>query len=408
VATSAASANFAAVSSVPVSYTFTTPAAVQAAPALANINASSVTTTTATLNWSAASGALSYAVSIAGDAGTGVAGAVTGAGPFTSSLTSLVANTTYVASIIAYSAAGQTGVASAPALYTFTTPATTQAFPVFATATLLTSAACTLSWSIAGTQPASYTLSLAGGASATLPTLTGASVSAALTGLAAGTAYTATLYATNASGVNSSPVEYAFTTPAAVQAAPALANINASSVTTTTATLNWSAASGAASYAVSIAGDAGSAAVGTVTGGPSSYTSALSSLVANTTYVVSIIAYSAASQAGVASAPALYTFTTPPAVTVPVTPAFSVVPAAGAAGIITFTLAALPAGATAYMYTIAGSGVAAGGLAVVASAVAAGAVTITGLTSGVSYNVVVQAYNNAGMGAPVLGTVTTA
>ncbi len=343
-------------------------------PAVTGLSVGNITTTSANLTFTPASGATNYSVSVT-TAGSGPTITVSGS-PV--SLTSLQPATTYTVSIVTNCVAGQTS----PAVTTTFTTATPPCPAITGlSAGSLTTTGATLTFTPAA-GAASYVLTLTPqGGTPTTRTVTGSPV--VLTGLTPSTAYTASVVTSCTTGLSSPAVSTTFTT--ATPPCPAVTGLGAGSVTATTATLTFTPAAGAASYAVTLTPQGGTATTQTVTASPVN----LTGLTPGTLYTVRVVT---SCTTGLSSPAATTTFTTNcPAVT------------GLAAGSITTTGATLTftpaAGATGYTVTVNGTAL--------TTPTTGSPVVLTGLTPTTAYTVTVTTICSAGSSTSATVTFIT-
>jgi len=325
-----------------------------------------VTTTTATVSWTAASGTVaSYSYSVNSGAWTNVGTALS------ANLTGLTAGTVYTVQVVATNLSGNSPASSA----SFTTPALPGA-PGIPSFTNITQTAATASWAAASGTVTSYSYSVNSGAWINV----GTALSANLTGLTAGTSYTVQVIATTASG-NSAPSTASFSTlppPPSAPGAPSFTNI-----TTTTATVSWTAASGTvASYSYSVNS-------GAWTNVGAALSANLTGLTAGTTYTVQVIATNPSGNGPASSA----SFTTLPSA--PGIPSFTNITQTAA----TASWAAASGSVTSYSYSVNS-----GAWINVGTALSA---NLTGLTAGTTYTVQVLATNASGNSVPSTASFST-
>ncbi len=205
---------------------------------------SSITTTGATLSWSAVSGATSYNVQYK------LASASTYTSVSTAStsyaLTGLASGTAYNWMVNAVCASG-TSSNSTVSNFTTTAVATCGTPSGNATSSITTTGA-TFSWT-AVSGATSYNVQYKLASAATYTSVSTASTSYALTGLASGTAYNWRVSAVCASGTSANSTVLNFTTTSVVSCGTPT-GLTSSSITTTGVTLGWTAVSGATSYNV--------------------------------------------------------------------------------------------------------------------------------------------------------------
>jgi hypothetical protein len=211
------------------------------------LTSSAIGNNTATISWSAVSGAISYAVEYKlNSAATWTSFATAQAGT-TANLTGLTQGSLYDYRVRATCAAGSGNFVSAQ--FTTTAPFVCNA-PTGLTATAITSSSATLNWTAVG-GAASYLVQYKLNTDTTWITASAASIitSVNITGLAASTLYnyrvSTNCGANGTSGFTSS--QFTTTAPFVCNAPTGL---TATAITASGATLNWTAVSGAASYAV--------------------------------------------------------------------------------------------------------------------------------------------------------------
>ncbi len=229
-------------SSFSSSATFTTPAPPCNVPT--GIGSSSVTSNSAVLNWTAFAGATSYAVQyrIVG-ASTWISStcAVT-----TNTITGLTASANYEFQVKSVCSASNSSAFSSSS--TFSTPAPPCNIPTGLSSTAVTHNAVTLSWTaIAGATTYALRYRIVGAAS--WITSSSSTVSKNLSALTAASNYEFQVQTDCGSGNTSSFTSSAtFTTLATPCGLPSA--LSTSAVTSSSATLNWGAISGAASFAI--------------------------------------------------------------------------------------------------------------------------------------------------------------
>jgi YD repeat-containing protein len=330
---------------------------------------SNITLTSATVSWTAASGTVtSYSYSLNSGAWINVGTALS------ANLSGLTAGTAYTVKVLATNLSGN-GVASSAS---FTTP-TLPGAPGIPSFTNITQTTATASWTAASGSVTSYSYSVNSGAW----TNVGTALSANLTGLTAGTSYSVQVLATNASG-NSAPSTASFSTLPPPPSAPGTPSFT--SITTTTATASWTAASGTvASYSYSVNSGAWTN-VGTA------LSANLTGLTGGTTYTVQVIATNPGGNGPASSA----SFTTlPPPPSAPGVPSFTNVTPNTA----TVSWAAASGTVTSYSYSVNS-----GGWINVGTALSAG---LSGLSASTTYTVQVVATNSSGNGPASSASFTT-
>ena len=364
----------AAQTSVATTTTFTT---LTPCVAVTGLAAGSITTTGATLTFTPATAGTSYTVTYTAAGGTAQTQTATGS-PVV--LTGLTPSTQYTVSIVTSCGAGQT---SAAATTTFTTLTPCTAVTSLSTSNVTTtSASLTFAGASSGT---SYTVTYtAAGGTAQTQTATGSPVT--LAGLTPGTQYAVSVVTNCGAGQTSPAASTTFTT---LTPCVAVTSLVAGSLTTTSATLTFTApAAGATGYVVTYTAAGGTAQTQAATGSPT----ILTGLTPGTQYTVSIVTSCGGGQT---SAAATTTFTT-------LTPCTAVtgltaggLTATGAtltftptAGITSYAITYTPAGGTAQTQTATGS-----------------PVTLTGLQAGKQYTVSVV--TNCGAGQTSAAATTT-
>ena len=208
------------------------------------LSATSITTTSATLNWGAVAGAASYNVQY--KLSSASSWTTVTASTNSKALTGLVAGSTYnyqIQTVCSASASSAYSTAS-----TFNTASASCAVPTGLTASSITTTTATLGWT-AVTGATSYNVQYKLSSASSWTTVTASTNSKALTGLVAGSTYNYQIQTVCSSSSSSSySTAASFTTAAAACAVST--GLAAGSITSTTATLSWTAVSGAASYNV--------------------------------------------------------------------------------------------------------------------------------------------------------------
>lgn len=205
---------------------------------------SSITTTGATLSWSAVSGATSYNVQYKLASGSTYTSVNTASTSY--ALSGLASGTAYNWMVNAVCASG-TSANSAVNNFT-TTAVATCGTPTGNTTSSITTTGATLSWT-AVSGATSYNVQYKLASSSTYTSVSTASTSYALSGLASGTAYNWRVNAVCPSGTSANSTVLNFTTTAVVSCGTP-SGLTSSSITTTGVTLGWTAVSGATSYNV--------------------------------------------------------------------------------------------------------------------------------------------------------------
>ncbi len=284
----------------------TTGTATCAAPT--SVTASAITSSTATASWAAVSGAASYGVSIK------LTSSSTWGTPTTTTTTSV--NLSGLTASTSYDVRVQTTCTnSILSSYTQTTFVTSAAavgcgVPTNLASSAVASTTATLSWT-AVSGATSYQLSYKKSTTSTWTTTTNSSTTSRnLTGLTASTLYNVRVLAVCSSG-NSAYATLDFTTTAAATCGVPT-NLASSAVTSTTATLSWTAVTGATSYQLSYKKSTTS--TWTSTTNSSTTSRNLTGLTASTLYNVRVLAVCSNGN----SAYATLNFTTTAAATCPV------------------------------------------------------------------------------------------
>ena len=259
--------------------------------AVSNLTAGSISATGATLSFAPpAAGATSFTVTYTPAGGSTTTQTATGS-PVV--LTGLLPNTAYTATVVTNCGAGQTSPLASVS-FTTTSPPCNAATNLAVGSIGATSASASFTPSSTAT---GYTVTLtpAGGAATSFPA---AGSPVALSGLQPGTAYTVSLVSNCAAGQTSGPVTATFST-----LAPAPTNGSASGVTDTGASIGFTPAAGASGYTVTVTPQGGTATTFAAPAPPV----ALSGLLANTSYTVTVVANY---PGGAASAPLTVNFRT--------------------------------------------------------------------------------------------------
>ncbi len=204
----------------------------------------SITATGATVNWAAASGAVTYNLQYkTAAATTWTTLSVTGT---SRALTGLTAATTYNYKV-ATVCSGATSAYSTAVNFTTSTATTTCAVPTGLASASITATGATVSWA-AASGAVTYNLQYKTAAATTWTTLSVTGTSRALTGLTAATTYNYKV-ATVCSGATSAySTAVNFTTSTATTTCAVPTGLASSSITATGATVSWAAKSGAVTY----------------------------------------------------------------------------------------------------------------------------------------------------------------
>nr|MBA3971789.1 fibronectin type III domain-containing protein [Bacteroidota bacterium] len=282
-----------AISAFSATSVFTTSSLVCNVPA--GLNATLITASTATLNWTA-SGAASYNVRYKP---TGTSTWITsGVSALSQSITGLTASTAYEFQVSSVCSATSSSAYSAS--ITFTTASAICNVPAGLSTSSIAATTATLNWTSTGA--ASYNVRYKASTSGVWITSNVSVLTKAISGLTAGTAYEFQVASVCSSTLISAfSASKAFTTSAALCNVPA--GLSTSSITTTTATLNW-ATTGAASYNVRYKTSA-SAYWTTLTS--TSLTKAISGLTAGTVYDFQVASVCSATSSSAYSASITFT-----------------------------------------------------------------------------------------------------
>jgi hypothetical protein len=262
---------------------------------------SSITTTGATVSWTAVSGASSYTLQYKTAAATTWT-TVSGITTTSRALTGLTAGTVYNYQVSATCTSG-TSAYSAASSFT-TASSSTCGVPAGLASSSITTTGATVSWT-AVSGASSYTLQYKTAAATTWTTVSGiTTTSRALTGLIAGTTYNYKVSATCTSGTSAYSAASSFTT-ASSSTCGVPAGLASSSITTTGATVSWTAVSGASSYTLQY--KTAAATTWTTVSGITTTSRALTGLIAGTTYNYKV---SATCTSGTSAYSAASSFTT--------------------------------------------------------------------------------------------------
>jgi hypothetical protein len=204
------------------------------------VTVSNITGTGATISWTAASGATGYTVTacIAGTTNCVTANTTS----TSTTLTNLTGNTSYTVNVTATCSAGT----STPATTNFTTLATSCGNPTGLTTSSVSSSGATLSWT-AVTGALSYNIQYKTSTATTWTTVTSVTASRILTGLSASTTYNWQVQSV-CNGISGTYVAGTNFTTTAPPACSAPSGLSAGSISSSGATLTWTAVTGALSY----------------------------------------------------------------------------------------------------------------------------------------------------------------
>lgn len=334
-------------------------------PTISSFTASAASSTSVALSWGATdacgNGLSGYSLLRDGSAlssfGTGIA----------SYTDSVPAGSTHTYQLLAKDTGNNAATTSA-------TVTTMPSAPGIPQASSVTASSLTVTWTAASGTVTSYAYNVNGGAW----TNVGAALSANLTGLTAGSAYTVQVQAINSAGAGPSSSNSLATLPAT------LGTLTVSGVATTTATVSWAADSGTVTrYEYSLNG-------GSWVSVGSSLSVSLSGLSTGSSNSVQVHAVDSAG-AGAASSTSFWTLPGTPG-----TPSISSI--TGTSATASWTAAA--GTVTSYAYSLNGGST----WTSVGTALSA---SLTGLTCVTSYSVLVHASNSGGTGASSSNSFTT-
>jgi uncharacterized protein (UPF0303 family) len=336
--------------------------------------AGTITTSSASIGFTAGINNTSYSVSYVPTTGGTPVTLTTNASPV--SLTGLTDNTQYTVTITPVCAAGGTAPATTFTFATLPIPVCNSVSNIIAGNVTGTSADIDFT---AGTNNTSYTVSYAPTAGGPTVTVASTTIPVSLTGLTAGTQYTVTVTPLCASGGTASPTSATFTTLTLPCAA--VTGLNAVNVTTTTADVNFTPGVNNTSYTVTYVPTAGGTPV-TVNPAPVASPVALSGLMPNTQYTVTITPLCASGGTAPASS---FIFTTQPLPLIcgDVT-GLQVTPLTGTTANVNFT-----AGVNNTSYTVTYVPTAGGTPVTVNPAPVASPVALSGLTPNTQYTVTI-------------------
>ena len=283
----------------------------------------SITTTGATVSWSAVSGATSYTLEYKTNAAATWT-IVTGITTTSRALTGLTSATLYNVRLKTVCSATSSSAYSTTTNFTTATPPCNA--PTTPSVASITTTGATVSWS-AVSGATSYTLEYKTNAAATWTVITGiTTTSRALTGLTASTLYNVRLKtvcsATSSSAYSTTTNFTTATPPCNAPTTPSVA-----SITTTGATVSWSAVSGATSYTLEYKTNA--AATWTIVTGITTTSRALTGLTSATLYNVRLKTVCSATSSSAYSTTTNFTTATPPC-NAPTTPSVASITTTGA------------------------------------------------------------------------------
>ena len=216
----------------------------------AGLTTSNIATTTATMSWSASSGASSYSFYIKASTDANFTLLLSNTTSLSVNVTGLASGVTYQWRVNANCTAGSSGFTQAQ--FTTLTSANCTSFPPTGlTVTAITVSGATLSWSAVSTATTyAVQYKLRSATTWTTAIANNASTSFALTGLVAGTVYDWQVRS-NCSAGSSSFTASSFTT-ASASTCNAPASLATTNITSTTCIVSWAAVSGAFNYTLDI------------------------------------------------------------------------------------------------------------------------------------------------------------
>lgn len=207
--------------------------------------ANSITASNATISWAAISGATSYTIQY--KLASGTIWSSTTSTTNTKLLVGLVASTTYNVKVMSTCSSG---ISAYSAIINFTTSAAaTCGMPSGVTASGISSTGATINWT-AVSGSTGYTIQYKASSATTWASTTSTTVSKALTGLVAATAYDVKVMSTCSGGSSAYTTIINFTTSAAAATCGVPTGLAMGSIATTTAVVNWTAVSGATQYTI--------------------------------------------------------------------------------------------------------------------------------------------------------------
>jgi GEVED domain/Pregnancy-associated plasma protein-A/Fibronectin type III domain/Secretion system C-terminal sorting domain len=210
------------------------------------LSSSSVTQTTATLGWGSVSGAVTYNIQIFNSAGSLLGTFSTPTNSYNA--TGLTAATTYTFSVQTVCASGSSAY-SASGSFTTASSGSTCGVPSTLTTSAINQTSATLSWgTVSGA--VTYNVQLYNSANTVLGTFSTTTNNYVATGLTAATAYKFAVQSVCASGSSAYSSTTSFTTLSAGTTCGTPTGLVSSAVTQTTATVSWTAVSGATAYNV--------------------------------------------------------------------------------------------------------------------------------------------------------------
>jgi hypothetical protein len=245
----------------------------------ASLTTSSIAQSTATLGWGAVSGAVTYNVQVYNSASTLLGTYSVSTNSYNASALSAGSNYTFKVQTVC---ASGSSVYSASAAFT-TLSSTTCATPSGLTASSITQTSATLGWG-AVSGAISYNVQVYNSASTLLGTYSVATNSYSASGFSAGSAYTFKVQTVCSAGTSTYSAAGAFTTTSSTACATPT-GLASSNITSTSATVSWTAVTGATAYNVQFRPSTATALTSYTT---TSTSRSLTGLLSGTTYVYQI------------------------------------------------------------------------------------------------------------------------
>jgi hypothetical protein len=372
----------------PVNFQYSTPSA-SSPPVISAITASAITNTSATISWTTdqpSSSQVEYGTTTGYGSLSSLNSSLTTT--HTVVLTGLTPGTTYNYAVLSSSS---TGANATSGNFTFQTTAPGPAISAVS-ASGITASSVTITWTT--DQPSSsqvqYGTTTAYGSSTTLNSSLVTSHSVTISGLTAGTAYNFAVLSSNSSGIQTISGNFTFTT---LTVPPVISAVASSGITTTSATITWTtdqASSSQVEYGTTPAyGSLTSLNSAPVT----SHSVTISGLAPGTTYNYAVLSSNASNQQATS---ANFTFTTS---TLPTTPptisAVSVTNITNSGATVTWTTDQASSSQVKYGTTTAYGSTSPLDNTLVTSH----SVTLTGLTTGTTYNFAVMSANSGSLTA---------
>ncbi len=274
-------------------------------PAAPTISSSSISTSGATISWSAITGASSYTLQRSSSSSfTTIDSSLSGIVGTSTSVSGLSSGTTYYYRLYAVNSTGLSSASNTVTLLTL--PSTTTI-----STTSITSSGFTLNWtSVTGASSYIYQRSTDASFTTIDASLSGLSgTSTSITGLSSGTTYYYRMYAVNSSGQGSA------SNSLTVLTLPSAPTIASSSITATTATISWSAITGASSYTLQRSSSSSFTTIDVSLSGISGTSTSVTGLTANSTYYYRLYAVNTTGQSSASNTLTLLTIPAAPTLT---------------------------------------------------------------------------------------------